>query len=128
EGSLVTLGAAYEKRPRLAGGAYSPMLRRVDPLLEKPVTDALPRREALADKLLAVDDLVTQKVDALKARGMKSPYLRAFVVARVNPVRWASEIKISVDEALAECKAKLEKFNVEGVQEKDLAKVGGPPP
>lgn len=24
----------------------------------------------------------------LKERGLKSPYLRAFVVARVNPLRW----------------------------------------
>lgn len=128
EGSLVTLGAAYEKRPRLAGGAYSPMLRRVDPLLDATVTDALARREKLSDKLLLVDDSVGKIVEALKARGMKSPYLRPFVVARVNPVRWASEVKIGPDECLDECLAKLEKFDVEKVKEQDLAKVGGPPP
>jgi ParB family chromosome partitioning protein len=128
EGALVTLGAAYEKRPRLAGGAYSSMLRRVDPLLAVSVTEALPRREKIAEKLLAADDRVTKVVDALKARGMKSPYLRAFVVARVNPVRWVSEVKISVDECLDEAIAKLERFNVEGVKEQDLAKVAGPPP
>ncbi len=128
EGSLVTLGAAYEKRPRLAGGAWNPLLRKVDPLLDSPVTDALARREKLAEKLLVADDHVGKIVEALKAKGMKSPYLRPFVVARVNPVRWASEVKIGVDEALDQTIANLERFNVEGVKEQDLAKVGGPPP
>jgi ParB family transcriptional regulator, chromosome partitioning protein len=128
EGSLVTLGAAYEKRPRLAGGAYSSMLRRVDPLLDVPIAQALPRRDKLSDKLLVMDDKVGTIVEALKARGMKSPYLKPFVVARVNPVRWVSEVKIDLDQCLDECLAKLEKFDVAKVKEQDLAKVGGAPP
>lgn len=31
---------------------------------------------------------VTRIIDLLKARGFRSPYLRNYVVARMNPVRW----------------------------------------
>jgi ParB family transcriptional regulator, chromosome partitioning protein len=128
EGSLVTLGAAYDKRPRLAGGAYASMLKRVDPLQDAPIKDALERREKIAEKLLAMDDLVSKVVDALKARGMKSPYLKPFVVARVNPIRWVKEVKITVEQCLDECIEKLGRFEVEKVKEQDLAKMGGAPP
>ncbi len=128
DGSLVTLGAAYDKRPRLAGGAYASMLKRVDPLQDAKIADALARREKIAEKLLAMDDRVSKVVDALKAKGMKSPYLKPFVVARVNPIRWVKEIKISVEECLDDCIAKLDRFEVDKVREQDLAKMGGPPP
>src|SRR5271169_4054257 len=48
EGALVTLGLAYEERPRLAGGAYASLLRKVDPLLDKPLAGAFALRQALA--------------------------------------------------------------------------------
>ncbi|HZV02010.1 MAG TPA: ParB/RepB/Spo0J family partition protein [Planctomycetota bacterium] len=128
EGAFVTIGAAYEKRPRLAGGAYAPMLKRVDPLLDLNVKDALARHEAQAAKLLLADDEVTRVVEALKAKGMKSPYLRTFVVARVNPVRWVGETSMGADECLDQVIDKAKKFAVDRVNEQDLAKVSGPPP
>ena len=33
--SFLTLGAAYEQRPRLSGGAYNPVLRRIDDFLDE---------------------------------------------------------------------------------------------
>src|SRR5436190_8768600 len=43
--AFLTLGIAYEERPRLSGGAYQSILRRVDTFLEEPVSRALKERE-----------------------------------------------------------------------------------
>src|SRR5687768_904075 len=81
--AFLTLGAAYDKRPRLSGGAYQPVLRRIEDFLDERLTKALAERERRASKLLAIDDEVSRVVQKLKARGFTSPYLRPFVVARV---------------------------------------------
>ena len=46
--SFLTLGAAYEKRPRLSGGAYNPMLRRIEDFLDDRIGAALRERERRA--------------------------------------------------------------------------------
>ena len=38
--------------------------------------------------LMDLDEHVGEVIAKLKARGFMSPYLRAFVVARINPLRW----------------------------------------
>ena len=88
EPALVTLGFAYEQRPRLSGGAYAPILRKVDGLLDEKLSKALHERERRAAVVLAFDDAVSEAVARLKERGFDSPYLKAFVVARVNPLRF----------------------------------------
>src|SRR6266850_4401936 len=88
EPALATLGFAYEQRGRLSGSAYMPALKRVDQFFEQPLAKALPEREKRAAMVLALDEAVTEAVDKLKARGMTSPYLKAFVVARINPLRF----------------------------------------
>src|SRR5512132_40610 len=42
---FLTLGTAYEERGRLSGGAYHPLLRRIDDFLEEPIARALKERE-----------------------------------------------------------------------------------
>src|SRR5687768_4308470 len=81
--AFLTLGAAYDKRPRLSGGAYQPVLRRIEDFLDERLAKALVERERRASKLLAIDDEVSRVVQKLKGRGFTSPYLRPFVVARV---------------------------------------------
>ncbi len=44
EPALPTLGFAYEKRPRLSGGAYHPVLRRSDAWIARPLADAMAER------------------------------------------------------------------------------------
>src|SRR5204862_1231315 len=39
--AFLTLGVCYEERPRLGGGAYQSILRRVDQFLEEPIGKAL---------------------------------------------------------------------------------------
>src|SRR5512142_899098 len=88
EPALVTLGFAYEQRGRLSGGAYHPVLKRVDAFLDRKLSKALDERERRAAVLLELDDAVADAVARLKERGFDSPYLKAFVVARVNPIRF----------------------------------------
>ena len=83
EPSLVTIGAAYEKRPRLSGSAYNPLTKRVDEWLTVPVADAVKERERRADKLLAFDDVVSPIVDELRKKGFDSPGLRQVVLSRI---------------------------------------------
>src|SRR3954463_2904037 len=77
--AFLTLGAAYEQRPRLSGGAYHPLLRRIDDFQDERLTTALKERERRAARILAIDDAVGSIVDRLKKRGLTSPYLRPFV-------------------------------------------------
>src|SRR5205085_8608021 len=88
EPALLTLGAAYEKRPRLSGAVFHPIVRRLETFAATPLARALELRERHADELLALDERVTAIVTSLKERGIQSPYLRAFVVARINPLRF----------------------------------------
>jgi ParB family chromosome partitioning protein len=64
----------YEERPRLSGGAYQPILRRVDEFLDRPMPRALKEREQRGRKILKLDDAVSAAVEKLKARGLTSPY------------------------------------------------------
>jgi ParB family chromosome partitioning protein len=121
EPDYLTLGIAYEKRGRLSGGAYHPVLRRVEAFLDAPLPQALEIRAARAEKLLALDDLVAAAVAALKARGFTSPYLKAFVVARLNPLRFRRGATMSADEALDAMTVAAQKFDAEKVKVGDLA-------
>src|SRR5438128_5503199 len=88
EPALATLGFAYEQRGRLSGSAYMPALKRVEQFLDQPLSKSMAERERRAAAVLQLDDAVSEVVDKLKARGMTSPYLRSFVVARVDPLRF----------------------------------------
>jgi ParB family chromosome partitioning protein len=85
---LLTLGAIYEKNARFGGGAYNSFLRKVDRFSDKTLTLSLRERADLAARLIEIELRVKRIVTALQARGMKSPYLRNYVVARINPVRF----------------------------------------
>jgi ParB family chromosome partitioning protein len=65
----------------------------------------------------------------LEARGFKSPYLRAFVVARINPVRWHrakpgdKRPPMPIAAALTRMAAAAKNFDPKGVKPSDLALV-----
>jgi ParB family chromosome partitioning protein len=126
--SFVTLGACYEERPRLSGGAYQSILRRVDEFLDQPIAKALKERERRARKILKLDDAVGSAVEKLKAKGLTSPYLKTFVVSRVNYTRFSKATSFDFDEALDRIIASAQKFNVERVRQEDVAKTGGGTP
>jgi ParB family chromosome partitioning protein len=128
QASFLTLGAAYEERRSLSGGAYQPVLRRIDDFLEEPMARAVRERERRAAKVLKLDDAVNKVVGALKEKGLTSPYLKPFVVARVNPIRFSKATEFDFDEVMDKMIASAGRFNVERVKQEDVAKVGGAPP
>jgi ParB family chromosome partitioning protein len=123
--AFLTLGAAYEERPRLSGGAYQSILRRIDEFLDEPISKALKERERRGKKILKLDDAVSAVVDKLKAKGLTSPYLKPFVVARVNYTRFSKAASFDFDEALDKIIASAQKFNTERISQQDVAKAGG---
>ena len=122
---FLTLGAAYEQRPRLSGGAYNPVLRRIDDFLDVRLPQALKERARRAALILKIDDGVTEIVNKLKQRGFTSQYLRPFVVARINPIRFSTSTEFDVDEVLARMQKNADKFNVEKVRQEDVVRAGG---
>ena len=126
--AFLTLGSCYEERPRLSGGAYQPILRRVDEFLDEPMSDALKERQRRGRKILKLDDAVTAAVDKLKAKGLTIPYLKPFVVARVNYTRFSKATSFDFDETLDKIIASAQKFNVDRVSQQDVAKAGGGAP
>jgi ParB family chromosome partitioning protein len=126
--SFLTLGAAYEERPRLSGGAYNPVLRRIDDFLDETLPRAMKERTRRAALILEIDDAVGAIVDKLKKRGFKSPYLRPFVVARINPIRFSTSTEFDFDDVLGRMRKNASKFNVERVRQEDVVRAGGGPP
>jgi ParB family transcriptional regulator, chromosome partitioning protein len=125
--SFLTLGAAYEDRPRLSGAVYQSVLRRIDEFLDKPLAKAVTERERRARVVLALDDRVTATMEKLKARGLTSPYLRPFVVARINPIRFSKATSFDFDEVLQKMTASAGKFNVDRIKSEDVSRAAGPP-
>jgi ParB family chromosome partitioning protein len=123
--AFLTLGAAYDKRPRLSGGAYQPVLRRIEDFLDQRLAKALVERERRASKLLAIDDEVGRVVQKLKGRGFTSPYLRPFVVARINPIRFSTSTEFDVDDVLDRMHRSAAKFNVDKIKQQDIVRAGG---
>ena len=129
EPALITLGLCYEERPRFSGGAYHPVLKRVETFLKQSLAEALTARQSRAASLLALDDEIVKQVEALKAKGLTSPYLKSFVVARVNPVRFRPKEAppLSFEEALERMMKAAMKFNPEKIKMDDVARTGGAP-
>ncbi|HET6922056.1 MAG TPA: ParB/RepB/Spo0J family partition protein [Anaeromyxobacteraceae bacterium] len=127
EPALVTLGFAYQQRPRLSGGAYHPILRKVDAWLDEKLSRAAAERERRAGVLLAFDDAVSGAVERLKARGFQSPYLKAFVVARVNPLRFVKGAPPPFDDLFAQMTRRAAGMDPAKVRSEDLARSGGAP-
>lgn len=124
---LLTLGVVYERASRFAGGAYSAFLKKVDRFSERPLPASLREREDYAARLLEIDAQVKKIIGGLQQRGFKSPYLRNYVVARINPVRFHKPKKgetkppMPLAQALTRMMAAARTFKLESVSNADLA-------
>ncbi|HEY2511864.1 MAG TPA: ParB N-terminal domain-containing protein [Polyangiaceae bacterium] len=125
--ALVTIGVCYEENARFAGGSYHPILRRLEAFQDEPIRAVIKEHERLAKKTLALETEVSAVVARLRERGLTSPYLRSFVVARINPLRWIKGDLPSADEVLDTMIGRAKKFNVEKVRQEDVARAGGVP-
>lgn len=127
EPALVTLGVCYERVPRFGGGAYHSILRRLEAFTDEPLRGAIKDHEKRATMVLDLEEKVAATVKKLKERGLVSPYLRSFVVARINPLRWIKGEPPPLEDVLKTMHDRAAKFNVEKIKAQDLAGAAGPP-
>jgi len=127
QAALVTLGVCYERVARFGGGAYHPILRRLEDFSDESLRSALKQHEKRATMVLDLEEKVAAVVKKLKERGLVSPYLRSFVVARINPLRWIKGEPPALDDVLKTMRERVAKFNVEKIMPQDLAGAAGPP-
>jgi ParB family chromosome partitioning protein len=127
EASLVTLGICYEKNGKFAGGAYNPIVRRLTGFSQESIGRAIQGHEKQAGMLLDLDERVSEVVKKLKDKGFVSPYLRTFVVARINPLRWIQGEPPPLEEVLKTMRDRAARFNVDKIKQSDLANMGGAP-
>lgn len=127
EAALVTTGMCYEKKPVFAGGAYYPILRRLEAFEEEPLKTTVKQHEKHAGMVLDLEEKVADVVKRLKDRGLTSPYLRTFVVARINPLRWIKSELPPFDEVFKTMRDRAGKFNVDKIRQEDLASMAGGP-
>jgi ParB family transcriptional regulator, chromosome partitioning protein len=127
EASLVTMGICYERNGKFAGGAYNPIVRRLEKFSEESLSRALKVHERHAELVMELDERIAAVIAKLKARGFISPYLRAFVVARINPLRWMQGDPPPLEDVLKTMRERAGKFNTDKVKQEDLASAGGAP-
>ena len=127
EAALVTLGLCYQVNGRFSGGAYHPILKRCDKFLASKLPNALATRRGRAEQLLELNELVNEAVKAMKGRGLESPYLKAFVVARLNPLRFQRKPTADFDETIGKMIASARRFDSSKVRADQVARSGGPP-
>ncbi len=124
EAYYITLGLLYEKRPRFAGGAFSPVLRRVDGFLKQPLQKGYKVRLERAALVEEADDLLAERVAELKKRRVRHPYVKNFVMARCNPLGRARKTLPSFDTALNRLIRALEEFDTSEISYMDVARAG----
>lgn len=127
EAPLITLGLCYQENGRFSGGAYNPILKRIDGFLAKKLPEAIEVRKGRAVKLLELNEDVNEAVKKLKEKGLESPYLKAFVVARINHLRFVKAKDLDFDDTLGTIMKAAKRFNVANVKADQVARSGGAP-
>jgi ParB family transcriptional regulator, chromosome partitioning protein len=118
----VTLGLLYEANTRFAGGAFAPLLRRVDRFLKQPLDRAYAERERRAALVREADAVLTDLVARIKKRGINHPYVKNFVLARTTPLSRARKTLPSFDQTFARLKENLEGFDPAKVRVDEIAR------
>lgn len=127
EPSLLTLGLCYQRNGRFSGGAYHPVLKRTEKFSAARLSKALAGRQDRAAHLMELDAVVVERVAQLRERGLESPYLKAFVLARINPLRFRRGATADPDDIIAEMLAAARKFDAGKVKPDQVARTGGAP-
>jgi ParB family chromosome partitioning protein len=126
---LLTLGIIYEDDGRFAGGAYSSCLKKVDTWSNRSLAASLRDRQGMAARLVRIDAEVKRIVAELQEKGFKSPYLKTYVVARINPVRFHrakkgdAQLPMTLAAALTRMAASARNFDTGSVRSGELALV-----
>ena len=121
---FVTLGILYEGNKRFSGGAFAPILRRVDKFLKGKFRDTLGEREERAGLVAEVDEALAKAVDKLKKRGIRHPYVKNYVLARTTPLTRARKTLPGFDQTFKKLRANIDDFDVSRVRYEDIQRAG----
>jgi ParB family chromosome partitioning protein len=121
------MGLCYEQNARFSGGVYHSFVRRLTEFSGLPLTESLKDHERHVAMLLELDERVAEVVQKLKAKGFVSPYLKTFVIARSNPLRFMKEPP-ELEALIATIRVKVERFNVDKIKQEDIVASGGGAP
>ena len=116
----ITLGLLYEENKRFAGGAFAPILKRVDGFLPGKLPATLTLREGRAAKVKAADEALLGAVAALKKRGINHPYVKNYVLARTSPLTRARKTVPSFEQTFDKLVEKITAFDVGKVRFEDI--------
>jgi len=119
---FITLGLLYDERPRFAGGAFTPLLRRVDTFLKQSLVKGYAERERRAGLVRAADDALTAVVAKVKKRGINHPYVKNYVLARTTPLGRARKTLPSFDQTFERLRENLEAFDPARVRLDEIAR------
>jgi ParB family chromosome partitioning protein len=116
----ITLGLLYEENRRFAGGAFAPILKRVDKFLKGRLAETLETRGERAAAVREADAALAAAVAALKKRGINHPFVKNYVLARTTPLTRARKTLPSFDQTFAKLKAAILAFDVSKVRYEDV--------
>jgi ParB family transcriptional regulator, chromosome partitioning protein len=117
---FITLGLLYEENKRFAGGAFAPILKRVDKFLKGRLGATLEVRADRAAAVKAVDVALGAAVAALKKRGINHPFVKNYVLARTTPLSRARKTLPSFEQTFAKLEAAILGFDVGKVRYEDV--------
>ncbi len=121
---FITLGVLYEGNKRFSGGAFAPILRRVDKFLKGRFRDTLGEREERAQMVSEADEALARAVDKLKKRGIRHPYVKNYVLARTTPLTRQRKTLPGFEQTFKKLRANVEAFDVGGVRYEDIQRAG----
>jgi ParB family transcriptional regulator, chromosome partitioning protein len=108
----VTLGLAYDKRARLPGSAFEPLLKKCDTFLEDGIEKCLSIRGDRAGAVLTANGLVKKVTDQAKEVGAWHQYFQSQLLSYVDPYK-RKRGPLDFDDVFDKVIAKLEGLNEE---------------
>jgi ParB family chromosome partitioning protein len=117
---FITLGLLYEENRRFAGGAFAPILKRVDKFLKGKLPATLETRNERAAKVREADAALAVALAALKKRGINHPYVKNFVLARTSPLTRARKTVPTFDQTFDKLIAAIKGFDPAKVRYEDI--------
>jgi ParB family transcriptional regulator, chromosome partitioning protein len=117
---FITLGLLYEQNKRFAGGAFAPILRRVDKFLKASLRKGVDERTERAALVREADEVLGTVVAKVKKRGINHPYVKNYVLARTTPLTRARKTLPSFDQTFRKLKENLADFDVGKVRYEDI--------
>jgi ParB family chromosome partitioning protein len=113
---FITLGLLYEQNKRFAGGAFAPILRRVDKFLKTSLRRGREERGERAELVRAADEVLGQVVAKIKKRGINHPYVKNYLLARTTPLTKARKTLPSFEQTFRKLRDNLDDFDVAKVR------------